>query len=93
MYSKRKPTELEGSRFHFVPVIASFNSAGECRPLYFRFVYPDGTYTDIAIDKVISFHSAPMFPSYVCLITIGDTRTQVTLRFHSRENRWSVDFS
>lgn len=76
----------------FVPVIASYNSSGQCRPLYFRFQYQDGTYSDIAIDRVLSCQSRLASIFFTCSVTVGEVKTQVVLQFHRKENKWSIVF-
>ncbi len=77
----------------FVPVIASYNSSGQCRPLYFRFQYQDGTYSDIAIDRVLSCRSCLASLFFTCDVTVGEVKTQVILQFHRKENKWSIRFT
>lgn len=42
--------DLEKNRY--VPVIASFDADGNCKPLYFRYTNPDDTSEKVAIDRV-----------------------------------------
>lgn len=86
----RSPEIIDFSRNRFVPVISSHNILGECMPLYFRYVHQDGTYTDIAIDRVLRKEENLCRIIYYCTATVHDIRQQVVLVFHKDVSKWSV---
>lgn len=93
--SESVQAKQEDTVYHliFVPVIASYNIAGQCRPLYFRFQYRDGTYSDIAIDRVLSSRPSLSSIFFTCDVTIGEVKTQVILQLHRKDNKWSIQFT
>lgn len=75
----------------FVPVIASYNAEGECRPLYFRYISQDGAYHDISVSRVLTKKQNSVFGTiYQCEYMDHGYRKEVALYFHRRENKWSL---
>jgi len=74
-----------------VPVIASFNAHGDCVPLYFRYTFSDGTYSDIAIDRVIMTDKRFRQTAYVCDITVNDARKRVTFTHFRDDGMWALE--
>ena len=74
-----------------VPVIASFNIQGNCVPLYFRYIYEDGTHTDIAIDRIVEMKRGSSKTSYVCDVTTYDIRHRITLVHFRDRGLWSLN--
>ncbi len=71
-----------------LPVIASFNVRGDCVPVYFRYTFADGTYTDIAIDRVSIMDKRFRQTIYECIITANDIRQKVTLTYFREDGLW-----
>lgn len=86
------PEEIIDTRLNtFVPVIASYNTKGQCKPLYFQFTYPDGQTEAIAIDRVISVDCTSVYGAiYHCAVTICDCRRYVDLFYHYKPHRWTI---
>ena len=87
-----KPTlKLDLDKNKFVPVIASFDSEGNCKPIYFRYLYPDGTSEKICIDRIEKWEKDRLFGmNYHCIVTISNIQMKVVL-FHIKEdNRWAL---
>lgn len=75
----------------FVPVIASYNTQGKCRPLYFEYRHPDGVAETCHVDKVISCDHTGIFgSSYRCAVTVCGCRKYVELYYHSDSGRWTI---
>lgn len=69
-----------------VPVIATFNSAGEIRPLYFsleglRLKIDNIKFVDRSRSEVIVFR---------CEVTFSDRVQQITLHYHKRDAIWTM---
>lgn len=74
-----------------VPVIASYNTQGQCRPLYFQYACPDGTLRTISIDKVLSVTDTRIFGlSYHCAVTVDNCRRYVDLFYHTKPAKWTI---
>lgn len=91
-YSAREHTleKIDFTRYRYVSVIASYNTFGKCIPLYFRYMYSDGTYSDIAIDRVVYTTANSYHTAYTCDITVHDCRERILLTYHKDYNKWSV---
>lgn len=75
----------------FVSAIVSYNKSGQCRPLYFRFEHPDGTYSDVAVSRLISTKPNSLFGTiYQCEVIWNNKKIQVSLYYHKAENKWSL---
>lgn len=89
-----RPVEkINLSTNHFVSVIASYNVNGKCVPLYFRYVYTDGTYSDIAVDRVIDTRVTICNTAYVCDTTVNDLKKRIVLTFHNDYKKWTLQCS
>lgn len=75
---------------HTVPVIASFSASGDCVPVYFRYTFSDGTYTDIAIDRVENVDKRFRQTTYICDVTVNDARQRVTLTHFREDGLWTL---
>jgi hypothetical protein len=87
-----KPTfKLDLDKNKYVPVIASYDTEGNCRPLYFRYNNPDGTSEKIPIDRVEKVMPNSLFGfNYYCVVTINEIQMMVVL-FHSNEDyKWAL---
>ena len=73
-----------------LPVIASFNARGDCVPIYFRYIFSDGTYTNIAIDRVVNIDKRFRQTTYICDVTANDTRQKVTLTYFREDGLWAL---
>lgn len=89
-YRSRQPETIDLSRNHFVSVIASHNTMGKCIPLYFRYIYQDGTYSDVAIDRIERTEEDLCRIRFYCYMTVNDIRRPVTLTYHKDFSKWSV---
>lgn len=89
-----EPVEKEIINLHenlCIPVIASYNPLGECRPLYFQLQNDDGSNNTISIDKVLSSKKNSIFGMiYHCAVTIAGCRQYVTMHYHCQSGQWSV---
>lgn len=74
-----------------VSVIASFNEKGDCVPLYFRYVFHDGSYTDIQIERIIETRRAAPHTFYTCYVTTYDIRRKIDLVHHRDEGTWTLN--
>lgn len=74
-----------------VPVIASFDCQGNCRPLYFGIVGEDGEKVNISIDKVeVARPFMDYGIKYICLITVQDKQVYTQLFYNTREQKWYI---
>lgn len=82
---------LDLEKNKYVPVIASYDTKGNCRPLYFRYNHPDGTSEKIAIDRIEKIMPNSLFGfNYYCIVTINDMQMMVVL-FHSNDDhKWAL---
>ena len=74
-----------------VPVIASFNEKGDCVPLYFRYVFHDGSFTDIQIDRIDEMRRASPKTYYFCYVTTYDVRHRIKLVHNRERGTWSLN--
>ena len=74
-----------------VSVIASFNEKGDCVPLYFRYTFFDGSFTDIQIDRIIEVRRASPKTYYSCYVTTYDIRHQIKLVHNREQGTWSLN--
>ena len=86
----RRNEYIDLSFMRTVPVIASFNIRGDCVPLYFRYIFSDGTYTDIAIDRIADIDKRFRQTTYICDVTINDMHKKVTLTHFRDDGMWSL---
>jgi hypothetical protein len=83
--------KLDLKRNKYVPVIASFDAEGHCKPLYFRYTYPDGSSEKVAIDRVEKFENNRLFGiKYYCVITLNNIQMIVILLYMKEDNRWAL---
>lgn len=86
-----KTETIHPERNLFVSVIVSYNKAGQCRPLYFRFEHPDGVCSDVAVSRLLCTKPNSFFGTvYQCEVIWNDQKEQVTLYYHKAENKWSL---
>jgi len=78
-------------------VIASFNSAGKIKPLYFQYKDPYGDGNNIKIDRVLSCkeknHDGHPVILYSCTAIVQDKRMQCSLLYHVPEHYWELVFN
>ncbi|WP_367566893.1 hypothetical protein [Lacrimispora sp.] len=86
----RRNEYIDLSFMRTVPVIASFNARGDCVPVYFRYIFSDGTYSDIAIDRVIMTDKRFRQTCYVCDVTVNDARQRVTFTYFRDDGMWAL---
>ena len=76
----------------YVPVICSYNTSGDCRPIYFSYD-EDGTTNKIKIDKIEYSEKNSIFGYiYHCQVIINDHTKQIKLYFFKDLNKWSLRF-
>ncbi|MBU5333572.1 hypothetical protein KQI61_15340 [Anaerocolumna aminovalerica] len=87
----RATFKLDLKRNKYVPVIASFDTEGHCKPLYFRYTYPDGSSEKVAIDRVEKSENSSLFGiNYYCVITINEMQMMVVLYYGKEDNKWAL---
>lgn len=74
-----------------VPVIASFNGKGDCVPLYFRYIFYDGSFTDIQIERIIEVRKASPHAFYICYVTTYDIRRKIDLVHNRSQGTWTLN--
>ncbi len=74
-----------------VPVIASFNTKGDCIPLYFRYIFPDDSYTDFSIDRIIETKRGSRKTTYICEVTVYDIRHTIKLVHFLDQELWAIN--
>ena len=87
----KRSFKLDLTKNKYVPVIASYDTEGNCKPLYFRYAYLDDMSETVAIDRVekvvpVSFYGV----NYYCVVTIQDTQMMIVLYFLKEENKWAL---
>jgi len=83
--------KLDLNRNKYVPVIASYDTEGNCKPLYFRYTYPNGASEKIAIDRIEKTMNNSFFGiNYYCIVTINDIQMLVVLYHAKEDNRWAL---
>ncbi|GEM_PF-3229669 len=75
-------------------VIASFNSAGKIKPLYFQYKDLCGNDINIKIESVLSskeehYAGLPVI-IYSCMAAAGNKRLECRLRYHIMEHYWEI---
>ncbi len=85
----QKYIDLSSSRK--VPVIASFDVKGDCIPLYFRYNFEDGTYTDISIDRIIKTEKGSSKTAYTCYVTTYDIRRTIKIVYFKEQGFWAIN--
>lgn len=90
---RHTPEPIDFTNHRFVPVIVSYNTDGACVPLYFRYLYQDGSRDDVAIDRVVDTKETMWNVAYHCDITANDRRCRIVLTFHKDLNKWSLTCS
>jgi hypothetical protein len=82
-----KPTfKIDLDKNKYVPVIASYDTEGNCKPLYFRYNNPDGTSEKISVDRVEKAVNNSLFGiNYYCVVTINEIQMMVVL-FHANDD-------
>ena len=73
-----------------LPVIASFRARGDCVPVYFRYTFSDGTYTDVAIDRVVDTDKRFRQTTYICDVTVNGIRQRVELTHFREDGLWTL---
>ena len=74
-----------------VPVIASFNEKGDCVPLYFRYIFYDGSFTDIPIDRIIEKRTTTAHTFYTCYVNTYDIRRKIDLVHNRSKGTWTLN--
>jgi hypothetical protein len=90
--NKPKPTyKLDLDKNKYVPVIASYDAEGNCKPLYFRYINQDGTSEKISVDRVEKAVNNSLFGmNYYCVITINEVQMMVILYHANDDNKWAL---
>lgn len=86
-----RPNPIDTSSNTIVPVICSYSTTGECKPLYFSYPEKTGEFIRVKIDRVESTKPNSIFGMiYTCIVTIQDTQQKVYLYFLKDFNQWSL---
>lgn len=89
--AKLQPKEtLDLTYNRTLPVIASFSARGDCVPVYFRYAFSDGTYTDVTIDRVVNTEKRFRQTTYICDITVNGIRQRVELTHLREDGLWTL---
>lgn len=82
---------LDVSQNTAIPVICSYNSQGECKPLCFRYTYENGDTEKVSIDRIeYSKHNSVFGTIYRCLVTVAGSQRYVSLYYHDKTRTWSL---
>ena len=69
-----------------VPVICSYNTQGECKPICFRY-----DNEKVMIDRVEYSKPNSIFGMiYRCLVTVSGTQKYISLYFNDKTHQWSL---
>ena len=75
----------ESPRLQVVPVIASFDSDGNVKPLYVRI----GEESLKVFSAIVKSSTAEIM-TFRCQVVDGDTLKPLELSYHSRESLWAI---
>lgn len=82
---------LDVSKNTAIPVICSYNSKGECKPLCFRYTYENGDSEKVTIDRIEYSKPNSCFGTiYRCIVTINNAQRYVSLYYHDKTHTWSL---
>lgn len=82
---------LDVSKNTVVPVICSYNTKGECRPICFRYTFPNGDTEKVSIDRIECSKPNSVFGTiYKCLVTVAGAQRYVYLYYHDKTHTWSL---
>lgn len=88
---KSQKIQIDTEKNKFVPVIVSYDTNGNCKPIYFRYIHNTGESETIKIDYV-NYSKPNSFYGmyYYCFVTIQEVQLPIVL-FHIYEsNRWAL---
>lgn len=82
---------LDVSQNTVIPVICSYNTKGECRPICFRYTYLNGDTEKVTIDRIEYSKPNSVFGTiYRCVVTVAGAQRYVSLYFHDKTHTWSL---
>ena len=82
---------LDVSQNTVIPVICSYNTKGECRPICFRYTFQNGDTEKVSIDRIEYSKPNSVFGTiYCCLVTVAGAQRYVYLYYHDKTRTWSL---
>ncbi len=82
---------LDVSNNTVIPMICSYNTNGECKPICFRYTHVNGDTEKVTIDRIEYSKPNSVFGTiYRCLVTVAGSQRYVSLYYHDKTRTWSL---